>query len=125
MVKDSTELYERIGGADAIRATVAKLYEKILGDALLVPFFENIDVERLRRSQAAFVTKALGGPAQYSGEGLRKAHRSLVARGLSDEHFDAVVRHLKAAMEELGVSEELIAEAITIVESTRSDVLNK
>ena len=118
-------LYERIGGDIAVKATVAKLYEKILDDELLADFFDGIDIDRLRRSQSAFVTMAFGGPNQYNGQGLRNAHKGLVARGLSDKHFDATAGHLKTAMQELNVSNELIEEALSIVETTRKDVLNQ
>ena len=118
-------LYERIGGDIAVKATVAKLYEKILDDELLADFFDGIDIDRLRRSQSAFVTMAFGGPNQYNGQGLRNAHKGLVARGLSDKHFDAPAGHLKTAMQELNVSNELIEEALSIVETTRKDVLNQ
>lgn len=118
-------LYERLGGTEAVRATVALLYDKILSDPLLVPFFSHVDVDRLRASQAAFVSMAFGGPAHYSGASLRRAHAKLVERGLSDEHFDAVGMHLKNALEDLGVPPGMITEALAVVESTRPDVLNR
>lgn len=121
----STSLYERIGGEAAVQATVDKLYEKILADRLLSPFFEHIDMKRLRNSQTAFVTFAFGGPNHYSGRGMRNAHAKAVESGLSDAHFDAVAGHLTAAMAELGVSRPLIDEAIAIVATTRDDVLNR
>lgn len=118
-------LFERIGGEPAIIATVAKLYEKILNDDTLIPFFSGIDVKKLRRSQAGFVSMAFGGPNNYSGKGLRNAHARLVTEGLSDMHFDAVAGHLQSSMEELGVAPELISEALAIVETTRDDVLGR
>jgi len=116
-------LFERIGGDAAVKATVVKMYDKILDDDLLAPFFEDIDVDRLRHSQSAFVTYAFGGPNYYTGQSMRNAHKGAVAQGISDEHFDRVATHLKSAMEELNVSADLIAEALAIVGSTRADVL--
>lgn len=118
-------LYDRIGGDAAVTATVIKLYDKILSDDLLAPFFEHTDVHTLRHSQIAFVTHAFGGPQQYNGKSLRAAHTASVARGLTDAHFDRVAKHLKTSMSELGVAPDLIAEAMAIVESTRADVLNR
>ncbi len=118
-------LYERIGGETAVRATVLKMYEKILADELLAPFFEDIDVDALRRSQSAFVTVAFGGPNHYAGKPMRAAHANSVKNGLNDTHFDLVAGHLKAAMEELSVPTTLINEALAIVDSTRADVLNR
>lgn len=118
-------LYERIGGQAAVEAAVNKLYEKILADASLSEFFSETDMGALHRSQTAFVTYAFGGPNNYSGKTLRIAHRKAVENGLNDAHFDAVATHLKDAMHELNVPVELIDEAITIVASTRDDVLNR
>lgn len=116
-------LFERIGGEAAVTATVLKMYDKILDDELLAPFFENIDVEKLRLSQSAFVTYAFGGPNHYTGKRLRQAHATAVSQGMSGTHFDLVAAHLKTAMQELNVPAELITEALAIVDSTRDDVL--
>ncbi|MDG1286218.1 MAG: group 1 truncated hemoglobin [Rickettsiales bacterium] len=121
----SESLFDRIGGEGAVNATVAKLYKKILNDELLAPYFDNIDIGRLRLSQSAFVTMAFEGPNNYTGETMRRAHARFAEDGLSDKHFDAVATHLKTAMEELSVPDELIAEALAIVETTRDDILNR
>jgi hemoglobin len=118
-------VYEKIGGDVAVRAAVAKMYDKILGDKSLAPFFDGVDVDALRRMQTEYVTLAFGGEARYTGRGLREAHKPLLKRGLSAKHFDAVLAHLGEAMRELDVSEETIRDAIAIVETTRSDVLNQ
>ena len=118
-------LYERIGGESAVRATVVKMYDKILDDEELATFFEDVDVDALRRSQQAFVIYAFGGPNNYSGKNLRAAHQEAVENRLNDKHFDLVAGHLKTAMEELDVPADLIDEALTIVGGTRADVLCK
>lgn len=118
-------LYERLGGQEAVKAVVALLYDKILSDPILIPYFTHIDIEKLRASQAAFVTMAFGGPTHYTGASLRTAHAKLVEKGLSDPHFDAVKGHLHSAMETLGVSPKLIEEALGVVETTRTDVLGR
>lgn len=125
-MNQSKTLFERIGGADAVRAAVTRLYGKILNDATLLPFFADIDIERLRRSQSAFVSHAFGCPHSNDGVvNLRQAHKRLVAQGLSDEHFDSVARHLREVMEELGVPKAEIAEALAVVETTRTEILDR
>jgi hemoglobin len=118
-------LYEKIGGEPAIRVAVIKLYSALLTDDDLKPFFEDIDVARLRSSQAAFITMALGGPHHYTGQNMRNAHRRLVQKGLTDLHFDKVKLHLSHVLAELGVKADLIEQALRIVETTRADVLNR
>lgn len=118
-------LYMRIGGERVVRATVLKMYDKILADEDLAPFFEHVDIDTLRRSQEAFVTYAFGADTHYSGKSLRTAHKPSVAKGLNDHHFNLTATYLSEAMLELNVPADLVDEAIRIVETTRADVLNK
>jgi len=118
-------LYERIGGEAAVNAAVELFYRKVLADYRINRFFDNTDMETQIAKQKAFFTMAFGGPNTYSGKDLRTAHARLVAMGLDNSHFDAVMEHLGATMKELNVPEDLIAEAAAIAESTRNDVLGK
>jgi hemoglobin len=118
-------LFERIGGEEAIMAAVDLFYEKVLADDLTRPFFAGLDMPAQTRKQVAFMAWAFGAPAEYKGRDLRTAHAGLVARGLTDAHFDAVAGHLQATLKELGVTDDLIGEALTIVGSVRKDVLNR
>ncbi len=116
-------LYDRLGGGDAVTAAVGLLYDKLLDDAEVAPFFEGVDMAKLVRKQIAFVTIAFGGPHAYTGGDLREAHAAARARGLGGRHFDAVKRYLHAALVELGVPEGLADEAGRCVEGTRGAVL--
>lgn len=119
-------LYEKLGGEPAIDAAVDLFYDKVLADERISHFFTNTDMARQRQHQKMFLTYAFGGMPGYSGKGMREAHAPLVEElGLNDSHFDAVMDNLGAALVELNVPEELIAEAAGIAESIRNDVLNK
>ena len=118
-------LYENIGGAPAVDAAVNLFYDKVLADQLLTDFFDGLDMQRQRHMLKSFLTLAFGGDDSYSGESLRNAHARIVAeRGLNNQHFDAVLGHLGATLDELGVPDNLIEEAAGIAESVRDDVLN-
>ena len=121
-----SSLFERLGGEAAIDAAVDLFYKKVLADERIKHFFEDVDMERQASHQKLFFTFAFGGIPNYPGQAMRQAHKRLVEeKGLSDEHFDAVIGNLGSALQELGVSEDLIAEAAKIAESTRNDVLNR
>lgn len=121
-----TDLFEKIGGAPAVDAAVDLFYQKVLADERIKHFFDGVDMERQAGHQKMFLTYAFGGAPNYSGQGMRAAHKKLVEeQGLNDSHFDAVLENLGAAMAELGVPDELITEAAGIAESTRADILNK
>jgi hemoglobin len=118
-------LFERIGGEAAVMAAVDLFYKKVMADELTRSYFSGLDMALQSRKQVAFMAWAFGGPEEYKGRDLREAHSPLVKRGLSDIHFDAVARHLRGTLEELGVAPPLIEEALTIVASTRNEVLGR
>ena len=118
-------LYERLGGEAAVNAAVDIFYDKVLDDYRINRFFEKTDMAKQLEHLKAFMTVAFGGPNNYTGRSLRDGHARLVKMGLNDSHFDAVMGHLGATLQELNVPAELIAEAAALVESTRVDVLGK
>ncbi|KAF5832004.1 globin-like protein [Dunaliella salina] len=60
-------LYERIGGAAAVKATVDVFYDKIMRDSLLVPYFE---VSTCARLHACATAMEGPGHLQYDGKGV-------------------------------------------------------
>ena len=94
-------VYEEIGGEAAMAAAVDVFYRKVLQDDRIKHFFEGVDMDKQAAKQKAFLTMALGGPHNYTGEDMRKGHAHLVAKGLNDSHFDAVMEHLGATLTEL------------------------
>ncbi len=118
-------LYERIGGKDALDAAVDIFYQKVLADDRINFWFEGVDMDKQRGKQKAFLAFAFGAPVKYSGKDMRDGHAHLVAKGLNDDHFNAVAENLVATLNELNVPDELIQEIGTLLESTRDDVLGR
>ena len=118
-------LYGQLGGEAAVDAAVDIFYRKVLSDDRISSFFDSVDMDRQAAKQKAFLTMAFGGPHNYTGADMRRGHQHLVARGLNDSHFDAVVELLGQTLAELGVAPALIAQVAAIAESTRADVLNR
>ncbi|MFY9311631.1 MAG: group 1 truncated hemoglobin [Bacteroidia bacterium] len=118
-------IYEQLGGAPAMDAAVDLFYRKVLADDRISHFFDEVDMERQIAKQKAFLTMALGGPNNYTGRDMRAAHAHLVARGLNESHFNAVMENLGSTLTELGVRQELIGQAAAIALSTKADVLGQ
>mmetsp|Transcript_3124 Transcript_3124/g.2692 ORF Transcript_3124/g.2692 Transcript_3124/m.2692 type:complete len:122 (+) Transcript_3124:92-457(+) len=119
---EKKSIYERAGGEEAVEAVVETFYKAVLADELLKPFFATTDMNKQKKQQKHFMMMAFGGPNKYSGNTLRKAHAKMA---INDKHFDAVAGHLKAALEEHKVAEDIINDILAVVEGTRNDVLNK
>ena len=114
-------LFDRIGGAPAVRVAVDQFYVRVLGDPLLAPFFKNTDLNRLKAHQFAFLSQAMGGPRGYSGASMRKAHAHLRIELL---HFNAVAGHLVETLRALAVSEDMIGEVVAAVTPLATDIVN-
>jgi len=112
--------YDVVGGGPAVSAVVNDFYERVLGDSQLAPYFEGVDLARLKRHQVLLISQVLGGPANYDGRAFDQAHAGL---GISHDDLAAVAGHLVAAMRGAGVPEDVILRAITVVASTEPDIV--
>ena len=81
---NGSSLYERLGGEAAVDVAVDKFYRKVLSDDRISRFFDTLDMDLQRAKQKAFLTYAFGGPNQYSGKDLRKAHASSGESSIAD-----------------------------------------
>ena len=118
-------LYERLGGETSVNAAVDIFYDKVLDDYRVNRFFARTDIEKQAAHLKAFMTVAFGGPNEYTGRSLRDGHARVVNLGLNDSHYDVVLEHLEATLQQLSVPTELIAEVAVLVESVRNEVLGK
>ena len=121
--QEEKPLFEQIGGEGAVDAAVDLFYRKVLADEELSPFFESTDMEEQHKKQKAFLTMAFGGPNNYSGADMTKAHAKLVKQGMGEKHFNLVMKHLGDTLVELKVPEELITQAANIALTVKDDVL--
>jgi len=118
-------LYEELGGEAAVNAAVDIFYRRVLSDAYVSSFFEDVDMEKQAGKQKAFLTMVFGGPNNYTGLDMREGHKHLVDKGLNDSHYEHILAHLRSTLAELGVGNDKIQEVITLADSVRADVLNK
>ncbi len=84
-------LYERIGGKPALNQMVEEFYGRVLADPELNPFFLHASMEKLRHMQYEFLSAALDGPIEYSGEPVYTVHHG---RGIGNHHLELFLNHL-------------------------------
>lgn len=124
-------LYERLGGARAIHAVV----EDFVGRAARNPKVnftrkgtsvewsatpENVAL--LKKHLVQFVSLATGGPKKYEGRDMKAAHKGME---ITDAEFDALAADLKATLDKFKVPAREQKELLTIVGSTRKDIVEK
>ncbi|WP_062199444.1 group I truncated hemoglobin [Massilibacterium senegalense] len=118
----TSELYERLGGKEGIKKVVDLFYDRVLADERVNDYFKNTDMEKQRRHQTLFITFAVGGPNQYTGASMQKAHEGM---GLQDIHFDAIVEHLAFSLQHFGVPKEDIQTIANKLEPMRKEIVEK
>lgn len=119
-IVEAKPLYDRLGGEAAVNAAVEHLYWKIMVDDALAPIFALVDMTNLKTMQKKFLTLAFGGPVDYGGRSLKDSH---VGKGITEAQFDAVASHLSATLKSLGVPDAEQDEVMTIVASTKGDIV--
>jgi hemoglobin len=115
-------LYHRLGGKAAIDAVVEAFYVKVLADARIKHHFDDINMNKQRRQQKAFLSAAFGGPVPWTGKDMRRAHEDLK---LTEADFNAVAENLVSTLKDFQVKQELIDEVVAIALSVKDAVLNK
>lgn len=109
MSNESRSLFESLGGAKGVRGAVDDMYDRVLADEELAPFFENISMDRLRRMQTTFVASMIDGPVRYTGAELSQVHRHLK---ITRHHFSRFCGHMADALEARNVDPELIDQVL-------------
>jgi hemoglobin len=114
-------IYDAIGGRPAVRAAVDGLFERLLADPELAPFFPRGASEVHRAYLVTFLGEALGGPERYRGRDVAAAHGGL---RISDVHFDRTAGHLVATLDTLSVPAGLTDRVVRIVAGLRPAVVS-
>ncbi len=118
-------LFERIGGRAVITAAVDLFYRKVQADATVSHFFQNVNMNHLRSKQSMFLTMLVGGQKVFAGKDIRTAHAQPRGQGLTDAHFDVLLKHFEDSLKELGVDPETVSEVMKRLEGTRDAVLGR
>ena len=118
------ELYETIGGRRTVQTAIESFYRRVLEDETLRHFFDSTDMAHLRAGQSMFVSMLLGGKVVYTGKEIGAAHAQARAKGLTEENFDAFLKHFREALDEVGVAPDKAEKVMKLLEARRGAVLD-
>jgi hemoglobin len=115
-------LLDRMGGDAALDAAVDGFYDRVLADKKLKAFFKGADVNKLKNHQRRFLKMAFTKiPSTYNVPKIMlDKHQKLFEIGLNENHFDIVAGHLVDTLLSLGVTQDCVDEAVSIVGPLRS-----
>ena len=119
------DLYDLIGGRQTVWAATESFYRRVVADESVSHFFKSADMAHLRAGQSMFISMLLGGRVVYTGNDITAAHAQSREQGLNDIHFDAFLKHFRAALEEVGVKANKAEKVMKLLESKRGAVLNR
>lgn len=125
-------LYERLGGEAAIAAVIDEFVARAAANPAVnftrqgqprswEPTPENI--EKLKKHLVQFVSVAAGAQdVVYEGADMKTAHESMK---ITNPEFDAIAADLIGALDKFNVPEKEKAELLTIVGTTRGQVVEE
>lgn len=124
----ATSIYDRIGGAPALKAVVDDFVAAAAPDPK-VDFTRggswvasDVAVARLKKQLVDFMAQALGGPKAYTGRSMKATHSGM---GITQAQFDAIAGHLKAALVKNKVAAKDVDAIMMIAASTAPDIVEK
>lgn len=115
-------LFERYGGFPKVSKIVSSLYDRVLEDPTLSPYFEGIDMRRQIDHQTKFVASLMGGPASFSDEHLQHVHARY---SIEEAAFNELVLVLRETLEDADLEETDIGEVIAAFQSKKHLVVAK
>jgi hemoglobin len=119
-------LYERLGGTYSIATVVDDFIERLLVNATLNanPAIKEartrVPKAGLKFHVTALVCEVSGGPCKYTGRTMKESHQHL---NINQVEWDAMVVDFKTTLNKFKVPQQEQQELITIVGSTKNDIV--
>jgi hemoglobin len=122
-------LYDRLGGLYGIAGAVDVLVDRLFANAAVNAnpavhehHGDPANAPGYKVLVTAWTVEATGGPKCYPGQDMVKAHDAL---SINDQEFDAVAMEIASTLNFLGVPAAESKEFMDIIESYRSQVVQK
>jgi len=118
-------LYQRLGGYDAIAAVTDDFIGRLATDKQLSRFFVGLNNEskkRVRQHVIDLLCSTAGGPCIYIGQDMKTAHRGL---GITESDWDRSVTHLIASLDKFNVGKREKDELLGALSGLKKDIVEK
>jgi hemoglobin len=118
-------LYQRLGGYDAVAAVVDDFVGRLIGDPRFERFFAGQSTDsklRIRQLVVDQICHLTGGPCVYIGRPMKTAHAGL---GITEADWDASVEHLVATLRRFNVPQAEQGELLAAVAALEPDIVER
>jgi len=125
LAQQPSSLYHRLGGYDAIAAVTDDFVGRLGSDPQLKRFFTGLSTDsqkKLRQHIVDFLCNATGGPCLYTGRDMKTAHTGL---GITEDDWNATVKHLVATLDKLKVPEKEKNEVLGAISGLKGDIVGR
>lgn len=119
-------LHDRLGGVYPISVVVDTFIDLLLVNDVLnanpaiKAARERVPAAGLKYHVTALVCQQTGGPCKYTGRGMKESHAHL---NISEKEWQAMLADFRRVMNNHGVPAKEQEELVTIVESTKKDIV--
>jgi len=124
MSENSTQsLYSRLGGYDAIAAVADDLLPRLMTDHQLGRYWQHRGEDGIRREKQLlidFLCQSSGGPLFYTGRDMATSHRGMK---ISESDWQKFIGHVNATLQKFELAESEKNDALTFIETTKSDIV--
>ena len=116
-------LYQRLGGYDAIAAVADDLLPRLQNDAQLARYWLHRGADGLNREKQLlvdFLCNVAGGPVYYRGRDMKLTH---VGMRISENDWNIFLGHAAATLDKFKVPQAERDEVVSVVLSTKADIV--
>jgi hemoglobin len=119
-------LYDRLGGVYSIATVVDEFVERLLvnqtlnANPAINQARSRVPKAGLKFHVTALVCAATGGPCSYTGRSMRESHQQL---NITEGQWQAMVSEFRKTLDKFKVPAKEQGELITIVNSTKTDIV--
>jgi hemoglobin len=125
-MRERMTFYEAVGGEDTFRRLVARFYQGVATDPVLRAVYPDEDLRDAEERLRLFLIQYWGGPATYSERRGHPALRMRHARfAIGPAERDAWLRHMRAAIDSLGLPAEHAAPLLEYVSMAADALVNR
>lgn len=115
-------LFDKCGGFSTVSKIVLTLYDRLLEDDDVGPFFDDVDLPKLIDHQTKFVSSLMGGPASFTDDQILRAHRKME---IKHHHVDRLKEILTGVLTDYEVDADDIGIIVEAFEARRGLLIEK
>jgi hemoglobin len=119
---EEPRLYDELGGAAKLNATVEEFVDIMLEDKRINFAFAQADLRIFKERLYTQLCALAGGPCDYEGRDMKAAHEKLA---IDNAQFNALAEDMYKAMERAGVNYRAQNKLMALLAPMQKDIVRK